>query len=166
MIQAGIEGDSSRGQPGALVPWSEVYPYEPHPNSRTLPVSNILINDAIYVQVFYSGQTAYFYINDTSIPGNFHTWPDTFTGHSGGTAEWIIEKNDPPLSHWSINPYMITNAEALKNGAWTCAGVGPHVSMQMFQTPPYDNSHVLAYGGPRTDPGTYCNFPITRSPNY
>ena len=165
LVQAGIEARTTSGSLLPFIPWTEVYPYA-SPVYRTMPTQQILTSDLIFVEVSYSGNTATFYISDQTHPGDYHTWPPyKFTGSSGTAAEWVVEKNTPPLSHWS-NPYMMYDSSALQNGSWVCAGVPAHVSVQMYQTTPYNSSTELAYGGAWTDPGTYCNFPLTRTGNY
>jgi hypothetical protein len=166
LVQAGIEGASSTGAYGYLFrPWIEVYPYN-SAQYQTMPVSNILIGDSMYVEVWYSGQTADFWISDTNQSGNYISKSEPFTGSTGSTAEWVIEKNGSfNVPHWS-NPYTFTGGETLKNGAWTCLGVSPHVAIDLYQTSSYTSSTELAYGIAFSDPGSYCNWPIDRTSNY
>jgi hypothetical protein len=160
MVQAGIEADSPLGGGPEFFPWTEVYPYQ-GVKYHTLPAGNIGLGDQIYVQVYYSGQVAHWYISDQSHSGDYSSFsPTTFTGTTGGSAEWIIEKNTPPLSHWT-NPFMMDLSNATMNFASTCAGVPAHISVQM-----YESGQELAKGGAWTDPPTYCDFPITRTASF
>jgi Peptidase A4 family len=160
MVQAGIEADSPLACCLEFRPWTEVFPYQTV-KYHTMPDGKINLGDLIYVEVYYSGQVAHWYISDQSQSGNYSPFsPTTFTGTTGGSAEWIIEKNTPPLSHWT-NPFMMDLSDTTMNLKQTCAGVPAHISVQM-----YESGQELAKGGAWTDPPTYCDFPLTRTTSF
>ena len=113
----------------------------------------------MYVQSYYAGTGAYFFLENMST-GSSHTYgPDTFNGQSGGSAEWIVEKSDSVrLMQWP-GALNMNDDEADMNGTWVCAGTQTHVAYQLFAP------SELAYPTAWTDPGTYCNFPIYRTSN-
>jgi hypothetical protein len=77
-----------------------------------------------------------------------------------GSAEWIIERNNPPLSHFA-SPFIFSSAMAEKNGTWNCVGVLPHAAVDM-----YESGSKIAYPSAFTDPGNYCNFPVNRTSSF
>lgn len=155
LVQAGTESWTQPNSSYTYNLWYEVYPYQ---KAVYVYPFNINHGDQLYIQVWYAGQIAYFYISNDS-HGQSVQYSENFTGRTGDSAEWIVEKSGDALSGWGpANPFNMTG-EFVGNGTWFCAGTHYHWSYHLTNSAGQDMAHGLAW----TDPPNYCTFPMFRA---
>lgn len=112
------------------------------------------ISDDIYVDVWVSGNTAYYYMLDKS-KNQYQTYTEGYIGDTPSCSEWVIEKGSNGLTAWNgaMNTY---NADwQYQGGSLDSAGSWNHDSIHMMI-----NGNDVAHGGAWLDPGTYSAFPL------
>jgi hypothetical protein len=98
--------------------------------------------------------------NTTGLSGNYG---ECFSGTSGSSAEWIVEKlGGIPLARWSTwgvpNINFLYSSGHDTNAGWVNAGAPWHQSWYMTGV-----GGETAQGGAWTDP-YYSSFPVKRDP--
>ncbi|WP_370084580.1 hypothetical protein [Streptacidiphilus sp. MAP12-16] len=154
LVQAGSEDHYDCNGYNVHYMWHQVYPEGSvafvHPYSFG-------IGDDIYVDVWVSGYTAYYFMEDKT-KGQYTTYSENYSGNVSRSAEWIIEKGGNGLSAWNGAMSTYNAYWQYTGGSLDPAGAWPHNSYHL-----YYNGQDVAHGGAWTDPGTYSAFPLYSS---